>query len=142
MKTIRLKAEYDYDFQLLGLISKAKEYTLSWAINKNLDISLKKEDDIQIILKNEKELKVSNYSYRTDTSSLFLIKNKLEEEIDGEQAIFAPSLKTFDYLLKIESDDSISSLDDIFNSIRSVNQIQSVLKLDVKKIKEKEYFLL
>ncbi|MDP4680962.1 MAG: IPExxxVDY family protein, partial [Cyclobacteriaceae bacterium] len=59
-----------------------------------------------------------------------------------EQVIFVPSLKTFDYILKIESDNVNPSINDIFNTIRSLSQIQSVLKLDVNKIKEKEYFLL
>ena len=141
-KTIKLKAEYDYNFHLLGIISKAKEYTLSWAINNSLGIELKKEEDLFIDIKNDKELKVSNYGYQTESTGYYLIKNKLEEEIEGEQVIFAPSLKTFDYILKIESDNSNPSINDIYNIFRTVDQIQSVLKLDVNKIKEKEYFLL
>lgn len=142
MKTIKLKADYDYNFYLLGIISKAKEYTLSWAINRSVGIELKKEEDLLVDLKNEVTLKISNYSYQTDTCGFYLIKNKLEEEIEGEQVIFAPSLKTFDYILKIESDNNNPSVNDIYNAVRSVSQIQSVLKLDVNKIKEKEYFLL
>jgi hypothetical protein len=142
MKTIKLKAEFDYNFHLLGIISKVKEYTLSWAINNSIGIDLQKEEDLLIDLKNAKDLSISNYSYKNESCAFFLIKNKLEEEIEGEQVIFAPSLKTFDYILKIESGNADPSLNDIYNSIRSVSQIQSVLKLDVNKIKEKEYFLL
>ena len=141
-KTIKLNAEFDYNFHLLGIISNAKEYTLSWAINNCTGIKLQKEDDLLIDLKNAKDLSVSNFSYKNESCSFFLIKNKLEEEIEGEQVIFVPSLKTFDYILKIESDNVNPSINDIFNTIRSLSQIQSVLKLDVNKIKEKEYFLL
>ncbi len=141
-KTIRLKAEYDYNFHLLGIISKVKEYTLSWGINHAVGIDLKKEEDLEVGLKKGVKLKISNYSYQTENCGFYLIKNKLEEEIEGEQVIFAPSLKTFDYILKVESDDDSAPINEIYNAVRTADQVQSVLKLDVNKIKEKEYFLL
>jgi hypothetical protein len=140
-KKLKLQAEFNYDFHLFGLISKSKEYTLSWAINRALDIELEKQEDLTITLKNKTKLKVSNFSYETDSCGFFLIKNRLEEEIEGEQVIFAPSLNTFDYILKIESDNN-PFINDIYAGMRGVAHIQSVLKLDVTKIKEKEYFLL
>ena len=142
MRTIKLPAKFDFDFQLFGIISKAKEYKLSWAINNSTDLELKKEDDIHVGLKNDQELRVSNFKCKTETCSFYLIKNKLEEEIEGEQIIFAPSLKSFDFLLKVESDKGTGFVNNLYNGIRSIDCVDSVLKLDVDKIKEKEYFLL
>ena len=142
MKTIKLKAAYDYDFYLLGIIAKVKEYTLSWAINRSLGIELIKDEDLNIHLRTDKELQASLYSYESDPLNVYLIKNKLEVEIEGEPITFAPSLNTFDYLLKVESENGDTAINSIYDSIRSIGQIQSVLKLDVSKIKEKEYFLL
>lgn len=141
MKKLKLASEYNYDFQLYGIVSSVKEYTLSWVINFHSTINLKKEKDLSIDIKGIGEILVSNYYYASDTLRVYLIKNALEKNYKTTQKLFIPSMSNFDYILKIETEDDQTFLDDFFLSIRKSDKIQSILKLDVNKIKEKEYFL-
>ena len=140
-KKLKLTPEYNYKFQLYGIVSEAKEYTLSWSINKSAFIELKKEDDLLIGVKGKGKIEVSNYSYSSDLLNIYLIKNTLELDNSINQKFFIPSMWSFDYILKIETEDNQPISDDLFMQIRKTDKIQSILKLDVNKIKEKEYFL-
>lgn len=141
MKKLKLKTEYNYDFQLYGIMSGVKEYSLSWSINHLSTIELTKQDDLPIAIKGVGEIQVSNYRYNTDTLNIYLVRNFLDQSKKIDQKLFIPSLSHFDYILKIEAEDDLSFLDEFFLAIRKSNQVQSIVKLDVNKIKEKEYFL-
>ena len=141
MKKLKLTSEYNYDFHLYGIMSSKKEYSLSWAINFHSIVELSKKDDIPIAIKGVGIISVSNYSYSTDTLNIHLLRNSLDQSKQIEQKLFIPSLQNFDYILKIEAEDEASFLDDFFLAIRKSKHIQSIVKLDVNKIKEKEYFL-
>ena len=48
MKPIKLVVEYDFDFEIIGLITSLKGHKLAWMINNALKIELRKEEDINI----------------------------------------------------------------------------------------------
>ncbi|WP_420579850.1 IPExxxVDY family protein [Reichenbachiella sp.] len=141
VKKLKLKADYSYDFHLIGVISQSKDYTVSWAINKALDIGLRKESDLEVDLKNAEKLIVSNFVFENDFRRFTLLANKVLTETAMTQKLFVPSLGTFDYLLKIEEFEETSDLDMLFSALRRSEKIDSIVKLDVNKIKEKESFL-
>jgi len=76
MKITKLIVEHDYDFEVLGLISSAKEYKLVWSINKILSINMIKQKDISFDFLTRGEIKFSNYLFETEYSSFMLLKNK------------------------------------------------------------------
>ena len=45
MKKNKLVIEYDFDFELLGILSSARGYKLAWEINQALGIQLVKQQD-------------------------------------------------------------------------------------------------
>lgn len=141
VKKLKLKADYSYDFHLIGIISQSKDYTVSWAINRALDIGLKKESDLEVDLKNAEKLTISNFVFENDFRRFTLLTNKVLTETTKTQKLFVPSLGTFDFLLKIEEFEETSDLDMLFTALRRSEKIDSIVKLDVKKIKEKESFL-
>lgn len=141
VKKLKLKADYSYNFHLIGIISQSKDYTVSWAINRALDIGLKKESDLEVDLKNADKLIVSNFVFENDFRRFTLLTNKVLTETAMTQKLFVPSLGTFDYLLKIEEFEETSDLEMLFSALRKSEKIDSIVKLDVNKIKEKESFL-
>lgn len=70
-----------------------------------------------------------------------LITNKILNSHDHSQRLLVPSLASFDYLLKIEEMEEVENIETIFAKLRNAQKIDSVIKLDVNKIKEKESFL-
>lgn len=141
VKKLKLKAAYSYDFHLIGIISQSKDYTVSWAINRALDIGLKKESDLEVDLKNAETLTISNFVFENDFRRFTLLTNKVLTETTKTQKLFVPSLGTFDFLLKIEEFEETSDLEILFTALRRSEKIDSIVKLDVNKIKEKESFL-
>lgn len=141
VKKLKLKADYSYDFHLIGVISQSKDYTVSWAINKTLGIELRKESDLEVDLKNAEQLIVSNFVFENDFRRFTLLANKVVTETAMTQKLFVPSLGTFDFLLKIEEFEETSDLEILFSALRRSEKIDSIVKLDVNKIKEKESFL-
>ncbi len=141
MKKLKLKAEYSYDFHLIGIISQSKDYTVSWAINRSLNIGLKKESDLEVDLKNAEKMTISNFVFENDFRRFTLLTNKVVTDTAITQKPFVPSLGTFDYLLKIEEFEETSDLEVLFTALRRSEKIDSIVKLDVNKIKEKESFL-
>lgn len=141
VKKLKLKADYSYDFHLIGVISQSKDYTVSWAINKALGIELRKESDLEVDLKNAEKLIVSNFVFENDFRRFTLLANKVVTETAMTQKLFVPSLGTFDFLLKIEEFEETSDLEILFSALRRSEKIDSIVKLDVNKIKEKESFL-
>lgn len=141
VRKLKLKADYSYDFHLIGIISQAKDYTVSWAINRALNIGLKKEPDLEVDLKNAEKLTISNFVFENDFRRFTLITNKVLAQTAMTQKLFVPSLGTFDFLLKIEEFEETSDLEILFTTLRRSEKIDSIVKLDVNKIKEKESFL-
>ena len=140
-KKFKLFSEFTYDFHVYGIISKVKEFTLSWGINSVSNIELSKEDDLIIDMKGGNEKAVSNYKYTTDILDVHLFKNQLDNSKNLDNKYFIPTLQNFDYLLKIDFEDDSYLIDELFMHIRKSNKIESILKLDINKIKEKEFFL-
>ncbi len=140
LKKIKLKTEYKYDFHLFGIMSKSKEYALTWSINESSGMELKKMDDLVIKIKNEQTLTVSNYHYQTESSQFYLIGNRLVGEENNGHVLLAPSLKSFDYLLKVETENEEEEVNSIYSMIRNAVNVESIVKLDVIKVKEKDNF--
>lgn len=141
VKKLKLNADYSYNFHLIGIISQSKDFTVSWAINKALDIGLKKESDLEVDLKNAEKLTISNFVFENDFRRFTLLNNKVVAESAMTQKLFVPSLGTFNFLLKIEEFEETSDLEVLFVALRKSEKIDSIVKLDVNKIKEKENFL-
>ncbi|MFY0628127.1 MAG: IPExxxVDY family protein [Reichenbachiella sp.] len=141
MKKVKLQADYTYEFHLIGIVSNSKEYSVSWSINDALHLSLKKEKDLEIDLLKQGKIRVSNYLYESNFMRYSLITNKILNSQDQIQRHFIPSLSSFDYLLKIEELEEVENIEVTFKKLRNAKNIDSIIKLDINKIKEKESFL-
>jgi hypothetical protein len=141
MQKKKLKADYSYDFHLIGVISQSKDYTVSWSINQALKIGLKKVDDLELDLKKVEKISISNFVFEDEFRRFTLLANKVVIDKLTTQKLLIPSLGNFDYLLKIEEFDETSELESMFSELRKCDKITSIVKLDIGKIKEKESLL-
>lgn len=133
-KKLQVSGDIREDFYLLSMVSSFADYRISFFINNNLGILLKKYADFIPVA--DKTPFSWFYFYDTDLHVYYyLFANKSQ----GKNLI--PELKQFDYLLFIKG----SLPDDFFNEktakLRGTQGIQAVFRQDIKKIKNTDLML-
>ena len=149
MATQKLILDYDYDFLLIGILSSAPDYKLCWEMNKILQISLKKEKDLQLQLhESEKEegLKLtfekpemtpcfSSYSYYNEINHVkyTVVANK------SISALLVKEEQSVDFFLVVDGlYDDWEKEEAIINGLREQREIITAYKIDPNKLKSKQ----
>ncbi|UII29973.1 IPExxxVDY family protein [Fulvivirga ulvae] len=138
MKKTRLIVEYEYEFELIGVIASVKFYKLAWAINKKLDIRLVKQEDYTIEMKGGGKTSFSNYLYQVDGKCFRLFRNR---SVEGENAYLIPELPHFDYVIKIDEQSQSFAKEEILKELKEVTWIEYIAAIEVEKLKSKDNFL-
>ena len=138
MKKNKLVVSYSYEFDLLGVVSTAKEYKLAWAINNLLGIRLIKADDLLLEINDNKNIVISNFIFETEHSIFRLFKNKSFNKGFDSQGYLISELKNFDFLILINGFDDSFTTSEFVNALRVLNEIQYLQKVDVMSLKSKE----
>lgn len=138
MKKSKLEIEYTYDFDLLGISSQEKEYTLAWHVNRQLGLNLEKSDDIVLDFKGDHRLVFSNLSFQTENSTFMLIRNKAVESSKPGNYFLLPELKELDYLVLLEGEEDFFSSANVFLNLRTLSSIQFITKVEVQNLKSKD----
>ncbi len=138
MKTLCLDLEYDYDFELFGLVSSSREHKLAWALNKYLRIRLVKQKDIYFDFLNKGRLVISNYLHCTEYSTFRLLRNKSADLSTLKKPFLAPDIKEYDYLLQINGEVNDNWRQNLNSTFKLVPLIQYVKKFDPNTLKFKE----
>jgi hypothetical protein len=136
VKKNKLIIDYDYDFDLIGLISPLKEYRIAWLMNQGLKIHLVKNEDIELEFI-DNNIFISNFNYSTGSSRLRLIRNKTIVG-DNQMIYLLPEMKEFDYLIMISGEGDSFQSDDLVNFLKIMEGVQYVTMVDVSKLKSKE----
>ncbi len=138
MKTIRLSVDYDYDFEIIGLITSLKGYKLAWNINNELRIDLKKEEDISINFLNDGKLVIINYNFKTEYSNFRLIKNKSCEFVNIASPYLIPELKEYDYFIQLQDENSFLSTSSIKEKLNKISGIEYIKVVETENLKSKD----
>lgn len=148
--------EFDeIDYQLIAIHTSLEDYRLAYFINQRLLINLSKnENEIQINIK-EGETKFSRFYYFDNEKGISwnLIQNKnevIQQKNDNSQNLFSninlevstkvyllPELKKVDYLLKIENNEDSLKLEEIQDSLNTIDNISTAYIVETNKIKAK-----
>ena len=138
MKKNKLSIEYDYDFDLVGIITPIKEYKLAWLLNTSFGIELEKQADIEInFLKNK--ICISNYLCESENSQFRLLKNK---GVTSKQNIYLlPELSQFDFLIMVQDEGGTFEAKNLTNKLKLVDAIRYVANIDLEQLKNKENLL-
>jgi hypothetical protein len=133
-KTV-LNIEYDFDFCLIGISSHLRDYRISWALNKELNINFKKEKDYEIALKKQEDAQFfSHYAFNCEETqrSYHLFANKCPT------GFLLPEVKHADYLLMLDGNFNEQNIEDLCKLIRQIDQINTVFEIDVETLKSKK----
>jgi len=137
-KRNKLIVDYDYNFNLIGMISPVKDYKLIWSINHQLNVKLVKNTDLILEYLDQQKLVISNFLFETENSSLRILKNKAEDGDELKKSYLLPELKNFDYFLMLEGSGDTFNISEIEGKLKNLEIIQYLTKIDVSKLKSKE----
>lgn len=133
-----LKLEYDYDFILVGISCHLKDYRLSWAINKQLNIELvKSEKELEIF--DRKEGKTERFSMleyqdpETETQYI-LIANRCAE------GYLVPEYRQADYFLIVREGFHLNE-DELTERIREIDFVLTAFTVNIEGLKSKQNLL-
>ncbi|MGZ3837933.1 MAG: IPExxxVDY family protein [Flavisolibacter sp.] len=125
--------------KLLGIMAPMKDYQFCWQLNKLLGIDFRINHELEIQLKKkERNYFFAIYEYPEPATCLkhYLYKN----HHDGEYLL--PEFKHLDYLWLLKDDHvSEEALQQLLQSIRTVNGVQLVVELTHEKIRNKEHLV-
>ena len=140
MKKQRLLVDFEFDFDVFGIVSTYKDYKLAWNINNSLHVSLQKENDITIKFV-DSELVVSHFKYNTESSELQLLRNKSYELSGGENQYLIPEMAQIDYFVLVQGEIYGYTESEMQSNLKKTDGIEFVMKLDVEKLKSRENFI-
>ena len=134
-KTVLL-TEFEYDFQLIGISSHAKDYRISWELNKAFGIELIKKEDVLFATKKGGNAIFSMYFYenKKEEQDVRLISNK------SNGRLLVSESKAADYFL-ILYDFNEYEAREMLVKIRKINVVLTAFELDVITLKSKENLL-
>lgn len=138
MKSTKLIIEYDYDFEVLALISSVKDYKMAWSLNKALHINLCKTEDLCLDFVKESRLLITNFIFETEYTTFRLLKNKSHEFGRIQKPYLVPELKDYDYLIKISGEGVSLSVPNIIERLKELPVIEYIKQIDVQNLKSKE----
>ncbi len=137
-KTIKLVVEYDYDFDLIGIIAPLKGHKLAWYLNNELRVDLKKEDDLYIDFVNEGQLVIINYIFETEYSNFRLIKNKSCEFANIASPYLIPELKEYDYFILVKDESGTFSVPEAMEKLKNISGIEYIKEIETENLKSKD----
>ena len=116
MKKSKLVIEYDFDFELLGILSSARGYKLAWEINHALGIQLVKQPDLVVGF-----------------------KNKPSDQESGKYFLI-PEFPHYDFIILAAMEEQYAP-QQLMQLIRSITTIQLVASIPLHGLKSKSNFI-
>lgn len=133
MAKYKLLLEDDFSFDLIGICSSNADYRLSWGINKELNIELRKTTDLSIHVKKEGDHYYSFYEFYDEEEHVeyYLIKN-----VSNNYRRLIPEKDQIDYFLMIKNNMTLE-INDILTSLKGIDTILTAFIFDPDELKSK-----
>lgn len=138
MRTFYLDDAYEYDFDLYGLVSSGKEYTLAWWLNRMFGTRLEKKTDICYTLPDRQKMLVSNFEFITEHSVIRLFRNKALGTTTIRKPYLLPDIKEYDYVLQITGTLPRLYPHNFMNTLQRIPLVQYAKQFDPLALKFKE----
>ena len=139
MKKSKLVIDYNYDFELTGIISTSKGYKLAWEMNGKLGINLVRQPDLTVGFKNKQERLFSFYSYETRINRLKLFKNKPIDYESGNYFL-VPEFPRFDFIILTRSGNA-DFYGLVMKSLKEIPSIEMSAPIPTTTLKSKVNFI-
>lgn len=138
LPSLTLDIEYDIDYQLIGVISNVKEVKIAWFIGRVLELNFEKKEDLVFHLPGNKQLLISNFIVEAEYFTFRLLKNKAYKANGISKPYLLPEVKNYDYLIQLEGEYSLLTVEDIKAALREDAVVQYADIIDVDSLKSKE----
>jgi hypothetical protein len=132
-----LKVQYEYPFEVFGIVSSIKDYRLCHCINKALLMSFSRADDLTMVM-NKQGDDTSFSLFKDDDGepeTFILIGNK------GSNAWFFPEIKNVDYLFIVRNPGSGFDSAQLLKKLRIPEVISGAYPIEYEKFKSRENLL-
>lgn len=139
LNTNQLTEEFFDDTRLLGIMSPVKDYQFCWQLNNAIGLDFRINNDIEIkLIKKKRNYFFAVYEY--NEPNRFLSHYIYNNQFDGEYLL--PEFKHLDFLWLMKGDEvSNEALQEMIQTIKTINNVQLVLELTNEKIKNKEHLV-
>lgn len=142
MSVLKLKLDQDQlveDFfdstHLIGIVSTARDYQVSWQINRHLFCDFRVNNSLEITLtKSHRSFHFTVFEFLEPTNSVshYLYNNHCQAEF------LLPELKNIDYVWMVKGDYyQLQDVKKLIEQLRGVAVVQLVSLLDIREIKNK-----
>jgi hypothetical protein len=138
MKTFYLDNDYEYDFDLYGLVSSGKDYTMAWWLNKLFEMRLTRQKDLCFTLPGREQLFIANYEFITEHSIIRLLRNKGLGTSTLRKPYLLPELKEYDFVLQITGSLPKRYTQSLLNTLLHIPLVEYVKQFDPLSLKFKE----
>ena len=124
------------DTRVLGIMSPVKDYQFCWHLNSTTGLDFRVNHELEIkVIRKKRDYFFSVYEYNEPTR--FLSHYVYNNQFDGEYLL--PEFKHLDFLWLMKGDEVCDeSLQETVQTIRSIQNVQLVTELAIKKITNKE----
>lgn len=136
MVKLTLEIEEEYDFELIGICSHAKDYRLSWELNQQLDFDLEKDENLELSIKGDKQSH-SFFSFIDEENLIeyYLINNR------SESGFLIPEEKKSDYFLLIRGVLREGRVEEIVRETAMIKNVLTTYSINVERLKSKSNLL-
>lgn len=138
MKTFTLEPDYACDFALYGLVSSTRDYTLAWALNRELRLRLARKPDFVLHLVQQGPLAFSYYVHSTESLTLRLLRNRALLPSALPKPFLAPDIREYDYLLHVVGGEGSMAGTELLDRLTALATVQYASELDPNELKYKE----
>ena len=139
MKKTKLIIDYEFDFQLVGLITSAKGYKLAWEINQVLGVHLIKQSDLLVGFKNTEEKGFTYFSHQSRINRLKLFKNRPVDP-EGGKYFLIPEFPHYDFIILANMKEQFPH-PQLIHSLKSIDAIQLAAFIPMDGLKSKSNFI-
>lgn len=136
MAKFKLDPVEDYPYVLVGLNSTAAPSQLCWAVNREMDIHLRRTDDVEVIAKSGDSTFHALYVYEDPASGRVyrMVRNKMNG------GMFLRECPQADVIMAIDDSPPID-VSSLLGVLRNIRRVILAFEVDIDQLKHKENLL-
>lgn len=129
-----IKIEFDFNFDLIAVVSNAKDYRLISKMNKVLHLEMVEIEDVEIIENGSVSAFYSRYSFFDEDLEVqyVVVSNK------HENGYLVKECKEVDFFFLIEQPEQLSVMETAISCLNNISEVQMAFKMDVNKLKSRQ----
>ena len=134
----KLEISYDFDFDLIGIVSAERCFKLAWQLNQLLGIHLVRQENLEMEYVDGSILKIAKFEYKTENDVYQLLKNRADWFLNTAKPFLLPELKEYDYFVRIDNATKVINIEAIKDAIAQLPLVQYCIPIDLSSLKDKE----